>query len=168
MCRERSVSPVIGVILMVVVTVLLSGAIGAVFITVSPSESAEEPDPSLNISTNIDCFDHMVDGDRRLDCNAHVFVEAFGDAERVDVRAVDAISYETKDWSMYPSGDFVYVYVNADGAGKLVYGDAFFVRATFENGSSARILTHEFSCEDVTYRNACRSHSEGVKANVGR
>lgn len=128
---------------------------------------AEKEDSALNVSTDIKCLDHETrDGDRRHECRAHVFVHEFGDAVTVEVRAVDGISFETKVWTVHPPGEFVYAYAASDGASELTYGDAIFVRATFENGSSARILSHEFSCEDVDYRKACRSSAKGGEAHA--
>ena len=114
---DRAVSPVIGVILMVAITVILAAVIGAFVLDISPSE---DPAPSAQFGFDINESDHVIvthEGGDRVTSDLEL---RYGDETDVWDGPI-GVGDDITTNSSVPSGETVrVVYVSGDGSTESV------------------------------------------------
>jgi flagellin-like protein len=137
---DSAVSPVIGVVLMVGITVVVMGLVGAFVLGATPSESA--PNAEFVIT--------QIDG-TEVDIRYAGGEPAFRENIRVQVDGNIALKKGTSDpafdgTGVLEKGDSVVIEEYQDGGGETPIGTGDIVTVVWESdngGSSARLETHE-------------------------
>jgi len=133
---DKAVSPVIGVILMVAITVILAAVIGTFVLGLGDSLSDTTPSASINgeINSNGDIvFTHQSGQNIEVD---NLRIADSGDADVAgDVVDVDSENYDSGD--SFTAGDTIVV---DGGEDYFSQGDDATVRLVFDSGSSSSTL----------------------------
>lgn len=163
MTREQSTTRIkYGLLALVVIAAFTAGGLIGIPIQESSANEAETVD-GLDYSFKPSCKDHIaISGEHIQDCTIQVNVKDLGDAQYVEVRTIDGISYATKVSTVFHANEQLegMVYVGRDGDSELMYWDVAVVSAVTESGETVVLEEHKFSCEDVYYANACDQSAE--------
>lgn len=142
------------------ITVAFSMLLVLAAYTTVPVLSSESD--AANASIDPTCNDHITrGGDHRQDCNAIVKVHSVGDAAMVEIRATDALFFDSKIWTVRstPANNSHYIMASNDSDSKLFFKDTITVTAVYQDGRREILTNHTFTCHDTPYP-SCNATAE--------